>query len=373
MRPEPSQTSGMTPPIRPLPIILTTPEEVAASIPYELGFMPNSSVVVVFQDRNGAVVLTVRLDVPRGIGDEDFAGQVQLACRRAEHVQAVGCVVVLFVDSDVRSRLAVDMVREVSSVAKGCGLLVQGGGYQQAGRWFAVERGASAVVQPNRDGAVAQVQCQWIDRGVGYAPDRASLEQNVVGTANELSQAVARVFEVRPGPRDWPTRSIRQRRQVEESLLNFVLREYPASIRPQPRSIDPDPNWVATVGHAVRDPRVREPVLWRIADSHDSLDPLTSGRDLVAALCFLVRHTPREHRAAIASCAAVVAWQLGDGAMAAIAARHARVCDSTNVLSGLVLAALERGVPPTAWLHTIQSMELADLRSTRRRRERSLS
>ena len=333
--------------------------------------MPSNSVVGVFQDHSGAVVLTVRLDLPPAAGDNDFLGQIEFACRRALAAQATAFVAVLFADSTVRSRWAVEILAEVVSVAQGGGLLLQGAGYQQAGRWYSVETRGRVVSQARGGDDVAQVQCQWIDRGVSYLPDRESIERNVVGTANELSQAVARVYEIRTAPHDWPTRSIRQRREVEDALFNFVLDDYPSSIRVRHCQFGSDPQWIATVGHAVKDRRVREPFLWRIAEVHGSLDPRTSGRDVVAALCFLVRHIPGQHRAAIASCAAAVAWQMGDGAVSAIAAKHAQECDSSNVLSGLVLGALERGVPPTAWLQTLQAVSLHDLRATRRRRNRS--
>ena len=66
--------------------------------------------------------------------------------------------------------------------------------------------------------------------------------------------------------------------------------------------------------------------------------------------------------APVASCAAIVAWLLGDGARAQIAVERARRDDGEYSLALLLAASLRAGLPPDAWRESMAALTRDDCR-----------
>jgi hypothetical protein len=79
-----------------------------------------------------------------------------------------------------------------------------------------------------------------------------------------------------------------------------------------------------------------------------SLDPTRAER-LVPVLSALVRASPADLLAPVASVLAFVAWLAGDGALAWCALDRAAEGDPACSLAEPVAEALARAVPPTVW------------------------
>jgi len=87
-----------------------------------------------------------------------------------------------------------------------------------------------------------------------------------------------------------------------------------------------------------------------VRDAASSLVTRVDARRHVDLWRDVVRRTPVGLRAEPAGLLAFAAWLAGDGALAWCAVERALADDPGHRLSGLVASALERGVPPSAWL-----------------------
>jgi len=76
----------------------------------------------------------------------------------------------------------------------------------------------------------------------------------------------------------------------------------------------------------------------------------------------VLRSAPDGHVAPVASCAAIVAWLLGDGARAHIAVDRARHDDAGYSLALLLAASLTAGLPPAAWRESMAALTRDDCR-----------
>jgi hypothetical protein len=97
------------------------------------------------------------------------------------------------------------------------------------------------------------------------------------------------------------------------------------------------------------DVRVRDTLAWQIsrtADRHGALD----------VLCHITRVAPEGYVAAVATCAGITAWLLGDGAKASTAVGRALVDDPAYSLALLIATSLAAGLPPASWGEAMAEM-----------------
>lgn len=351
-------------------ISLSSPAQVAASIPYMLGFWPSESVVGMFFDESNHMVLTARADFPSVAGPVDISAAFSDCCLRAVAQGATQVQVVAFPEPKMPLPRRVETLVALEEIAATASLDVLDVGSVLDGHWVSSvgEQSECAALEDESEELIAA--CQWISRGVTYASDREALADVIVGEPTDL--AIRAEQFMREGGAYFAKEFLRtrgQRREIEDLIFDFVTLSHPQWVKAPKVSDSPlNPELVVLWAQAVNDRRVREPLLWRIAVGENGHGE--NAREAAAALCTITRNTPPEIAAAVASCTAAVAWQSGNGALARIAAAHGVACEPRNVLSGLVLDAVSNGVHPGVWVEMLRSMPLAELRATVKRRRK---
>ena len=363
-------------PFEPADLILRGPTQVAASVPYLLGFQPSDSVVVVFATVRGRHILTARVDVPHDPEGTVAMYESALAiCERAHEQRAAYVSFVIYPPDDgagVRLPVVVEALRQAVERTH---LSLDSIATVQHGTWRdELDRDAPALLL---DEVGLDAAAQWVAHGVTYEASREDLAARICGPETDTSRAVREVIE-RNGDK-WRRELVKtaaSRRQMEDQIVAYVTVVNINSCSEARDHVSPVPSaeeiaaWVI----ALADNRVREPLLWRLADGflEGEASAIRLHQDALARLCALVRNTPAELAAPIASCAAAYAWQLGDGASAGIAADHGLNANPRNVLCGLVMSAVAAGVHPRVWLDMLRSMTLKQLRSGPRRSKSEL-
>lgn len=353
-------------------LVLRDPVQLAVSIPYLLGFAPERSIVVTFAAESGRHVLTARCDLPGPMDPPSrFVDGLDAICDAGCADGAASVAAVIYPPED---SAAIDIAQVVSDfivVVPELGLDLLSVGTVRNGMWHNELEPHEPLVKIAEAGV--GTAAEWVARGVAFEGSRADLSGRVRGPDTTLAHGVRHFVESQDDSWDREiTRNREARRELEDSLLEFLI---PAdSIGPggrsHPRLSLPSIETLAGWAVGLADSRVREPVLWRLAELTGGQGELEGEpqRRMLDALCVLVRNTPEEDVAPLASCLAAFSWQLGNGAIAEIASEYGLVADPRNVLCQLVSDAVTRGVHPEVWVEMLQAMSLDELRSGPRRR-----
>lgn len=339
-------------------IRLKSPVDVAASIPYLLGFVPNDSTVLLFIDRErSTVVFVCRLDYPlpaEAGGLEPFSK----LCQRAATEGATSVAIIMYpaVGDTNFGRFSANLV----AVAEDAGLEVVAWGAVSWGTWIDLDDPTRTPVEIAK--ASSAVASEWVGQRRSFLPDRKSLEACVSGPETPLALDVRRLVDQNLARPVANLNSANGRRHIEQSILDYLT-------DPRANVPEPEPVVLATWIAGLLDSRVREPVLWRLAKPYfKGADPDTATiRRAVDRLAFICRNCPHEAAAPVASTLAAAAWQSGNGALALIAADYSLKCDPNNTLADVVQEALGRGVPPRIWISILGSMSMSDMRKGRAR------
>lgn len=339
------------------PLDLRSAAAVVAIIPQLLGFVPEDSVVRVEFDRGGCLRRTMRVD------QHLFAGGSAPRVGPPEpprDPEAVSALVAAFARDERAGGAA------AACAARKCqqeGLEVLDAGAVVGSRWIPVDADGSPVPGEASltEGEPLEAKCHLVLAGVSFLPDRASLEATVRGADPVVCDQVAEALRSQSagtsgaGAKRLGARSesaLRRRRRVEDAVVGFL------------RGLDPSPNPrdLAAWATALKDSRVREPVLWRLspASSEGSVRGAPGG--VTDRLAGLVRCVPPPACAPLASMLAAVAWQSGHGTLAGIAAGYACESDPANRLGSLVSQAVRRGAPPALWIDLMRSFTVGELR-----------
>ncbi|MFA7266115.1 MAG: DUF4192 domain-containing protein [Candidatus Nanopelagicales bacterium] len=353
-------------------LVLRDPVQLAVSIPYLLGFSPERSIVVTFAAESGRHVLTARCDLPSPLDPPtQFVDGLDAICEagRADGATSVAAVIYPPADPD-----AIDVAQVVSDFVvaiPGLGLELLSVGSVRNGMWRDELEPEEADVRLAEAGV--GTAAEWVARGVAFEESREGLSNRVYGPDTTRARAVRDFIEAQDDSWDREiTRNRDARRRLEDNLLAYLHPSEPVSEGggSSARIPVPDADVLASWAVGLADSRVREPVLWRLAE-HTGGQGEWDGdvqRRMLDALCTLVRNTPEEDVAPLASCLAAFSWQLGNGAIAEIAAEHGLAADPRNVLCQLVRDAVTHGVHPLVWVEMLQAMSLEELRSGPRTR-----
>jgi hypothetical protein len=325
-------TSGSTPIDA---LTLRSPDALVAAVPYLLGFRPVESAVVVWL-RAGRIMLTQRLDLPSEeahLAEWRSALWTHVAADRADEI-----VVVL-----VTGRSDLEWIQQaIVTDADARGIAVRDALRLSGDRWWSLlcsdESCCPVAGRQVQSDVAAAVAAEFTMLGQAPLPDRESIEAWLSADPVQVAEVVRRLPAGLPGRGSGP-----RRRQVWRDRSLELVRECLTQAAPSRRANE-SPAVLARLLPALADIRVRDTALWDLAQS-DS-DGL---RRAMAVLVQALRAAPEGLVAPVATCVAIVAWQLGDGTRATIAVDRALSDDPGYSLALLVTASLRAGLPPEAW------------------------
>lgn len=337
-------------------IRLRTPDDILATIPYQLGFVPERSLVAIFTRERG-VILVARLDIPAEISRTSLADRgFGQALDRAAGAGADAVVLVAY-DARPAGWLAMDSALALTTRA---GLEVLFAALVDGDRWAHVgcdepECASSwrAVVAAADCGPVAEL----VGMGRGVLPDRAS--------------AIARLEPDRAFQARLPALSRRQRRTPVLATSWWQAFFDLAQPLDGPDAYNPSPEAVISLARSLLDRDFRDALLAHLAPGILPLGELPFGavlraravgagavgdhspvahpqaQHLVLARCLLLAtRAPEPLSAGPYVVASVLAGRLGDGMTAQAAVEAALLADPGHVLAGLIRQLISIGILP---------------------------
>lgn len=365
---------------------LSSPDHLVASLPYLLGFVPRESLVIVWT-KQGRLLLTQRVDLPLSDGSVDLerfasalvrplithspseailvvagdavldgAGPEPLA-NREETAGAVSDGAV----SDGASwtfpggqALPMrELVEAVGRVLNEMNVAVKDALYVERNRFgsYLCEDECCPAIGREVDPVVANaVGASFAVRGVSALQSRSELvsvlEPDPTGVARLEPILVEREHEIDdllgnaqgPGIEQW-------RDEQVERIAALILED---------GELSDDDSVTVLIG--LCDVRVRDTLLWFLSRTE-------TGFGCLDRLLLTLQLAPNGYVAPIATCAALVAWLLGDGARAMIAIERALNDDPEYSLAVLIEGSLAAGLPPTAWNEVMQGLSVETCRA----------
>lgn len=325
-------------------LVLRSPDALVAAVPYLLGFHPRESAVAVWL-RGRRIVLTQRLDLPSSAAHHPAWLAAMWNHPMSESADEMVLAIVSEHPADP------DLVALVSDRAAEAGMEMRDVLRIHEGRWWSLlcsdeqccPREGRAV-DPDTAGAVA---AEFTVAGRAPLATRQSLE-DALGPDQVRQALVAVALAAAPAPPSGAAREPWRDDRIRSTLL--LLAEDPGTGEQRAERI-------ADVLRGIDDVRVRDTVLWEV--SRWEPEALESALD---RLSDAVRSAPVGYVAPVATCAAIVAWLLGDGARARIAVDRACRDDAGYSLAVLVAASLAAGLPPAAWRESMTVLTRDDCR-----------
>lgn len=325
-------------------LVLRSPDALVAAVPYLLGFHPRESAVAVWL-RDRRIALTQRLDLPSGPADHPAWLAAMWHHSMADSAHELILVVASARPADPE---LVAMVVDRAAVA---GIEVRDLLRIDEGRWWSLlctdEQCCppeGRLVEPATASAVA---AEFTVTGRAPLAARETLERSL--GPDEVKQAlVAAALAAAPEVPIGPARE-----QWRDDRIAGVLR----LLADGPGDGAQRAAVIADALRGLDDVRVRDTVLWEV--SRWSPDALQLALDHAAVA---LRSAPAGYVAPVASCAATIAWLLGDGARAHIAVVRAHSDDCDYSLALLLAASLRAGLPPAAWRESMAALSRDDCR-----------
>jgi hypothetical protein len=319
-------------------LVLRSPDALVAAVPYLLGFHPRESVVAVWL-QNGRIGLTQRLDLPQ----TEAAHPAWLAAMW-HHTMASSAHELVLVIASVEPADP-DLVALVLDRAAGSGVEVRDVLRVDAGRWWSLLctdlECCPPEGRPVDEPTASAVAAEFTVAGRAPLASRESLE-DALGPDQVAQALVAVALAAGPCPPAGPARESWRDERIAGAMR--VLLDGPG-VGPQRAAA------IADLLCGLADVRVRDTVLWEV--SQWAPEALQGAFDHLAVV---LRSAPVGHVAPVASCAAIVAWLLGDGARAHIAVDRARHDDVGYSLAQLLAASLDAGLPPAAWRECMNAL-----------------
>lgn len=321
-------------------ISLASPAALCAAVPHLLGFIPDSSAVLVWL-AGGRIVVTQRIDLPDPSAPlEEWVTQVwaHAGARMADEIILVIC----WEGSDAfpYEPLATAVDARARSVGQGVRDVL----HLQGARWRSLLCRDSSCCPPTGtlipDSVGCAVAAEFVVEGRVPRSGRAHVVREFDPDTSLMAQVLATGIVGglrRPGS----TARERWRESILANLLVWL--QHPDTPAPPAR--------LAHLLQGLHDIRVRDTVLWELSRwgheaRHVALGQFT--RLVVAA--------PGRHVVAPATCAAITAWLVGDGVRASAALARAASEDASYSLATLLTSALAQGMSPREWLQMMASL-----------------
>lgn len=326
-------------------LVLAGPDSIAASIPFIIGFTPRDSLVVMWL-RDGCVRLTMRMDLPQAHADPDDWANAVMA-HRSFSEEVILCVIPADADSaresngELHSQVLMSALLEKLSRTD---CQVRDALLLTSQNWWSYlceePECCSPAGTPLDIGIAEGVAAQFALAGVGSLPDRAAVY--AVCAADPVRQATNRT-RVREAVRvraerlahagdralEWDTW-----RDDSIALVREALIERPVAREGRD----------AEILLALCDVRVRDTVLWEIANS-DGHDPHRA----FEAAAALLRGAPAGAIAPIGTVTGLLGWLIGDGVRAMAALERVWAEDPDYSLAELLGRSISAGLPPASW------------------------
>jgi hypothetical protein len=326
-------------------LTLRSPADLIAAVPYLLGFHPTESVVLLGL-RGKRVIFQARVDTPPPDGVADLAPYLaEIAVRqRPTGVTLIG----YGPDGPV-----VPALDALGAAVTAAGIPVLDVLRVHEGRYWSLLCHEPACCPPEGvpyDATTSVVAAAATYTGMVALPDRAALAASLLPESNdgiepELEAARERLAGLLSG-------GSRRRRSAARTAVREALERYTAGGRLD----DDEVAWFAVLlqDRLARDDAWQRQMAVAPIDEHETL-----WRDVL-------RRVPPAYAPAPATLLALTAWRFGNGALAQVAAQRALDLDPAYKLAGIVLDALNNGVP-----HSV--VEPPQAPPTRRRRAARLT
>lgn len=349
-----SRTEPQLPDPEPSTVRLSDSGEIAAAIPYLLGFRPEESVVLIsLTGAGGRVGLTVRADIPPPADARALAGAL------ARSICTDGpSGVVLAVVSEATDELSrgparpvgdqrrdnVDLphrglIHELTMAVAAAGIPVRDALLVRAGRWWSYDcphrccRPGAGTPLP---GSVTELEVASVSSGTVVARDRDELEARIAPPGGLAWAATNDAVLRTAGERVTRAEECGWEVVADETMATIV--EAVAACRPGAGATRPADDVLARVLWGLRNTRVRDQALGL------SLGPEPLAVEALWSEC--TRRAPSPLDAAPATLLAVSVWLRGDGAMANVALDRALDSDPDYALAQLLRAALASCLGP---------------------------
>lgn len=344
-------------------IRISSPEDLLAALPYQVGFHPRDSIVVMTL-RQGAVCFTARVDLPESFADADVHARAFTTRLRYAAAQAGGDTVVIIAYGD--SPLARASLLAVGDSLSQAGLRILMSALVAGDQWRELGAGEPRHWGLWRDlPAAANSPCvaEFVGRGYGVAPDRASSLEALrprpwtgpLPGARECTQPVQAATEWRQffrlGPPDEPDGwepSPQEALRLGRSLLDRDFRDaliallVPGTIPLADLPVPALERARLLVGGALTPPLTRpsqppwHPQSWLAARTGT----------ILARFISVARTCPAPVSAGPYAVCALLAGASGTGHLCSAAVTAALIADPDHVLAGLLQQLLDHGLLP---------------------------
>jgi len=309
---------------------VTSPADLAASVPEVLGYVPSESLVVLsLREPRGRLGMTMRFDLAAAhvLADEVGPRLVQDGATRAA----------LLLHTDEPGPLPRgELVHRIAADVEARGIRVTEALLVRDGTWW------SYLCQlPCCPPEGAPVGAPGTG-GTGLLAAERVLEGKVVyGSREELAATLLPVLPLGEQVR------LDELAAVAQDLLDEVVADRSATVAAEvarsraalARGGDPGPAQAARLAVALRLPEVR--------DAMTACVP-RQAREVQALMTAVARRTPRSQAGRVLQVLGTAAYAQGEGALARIALEGAVEADGPDTFAGTLLEALDRQVPPSA-------------------------
>lgn len=330
-------------------ISLASPAALCAAVPHLLGFVPDTSAVLVWLS-GGRILVTQRIDLP----DPSAALDEWVALVWAHAGARTADEVILIICWDGSDPFPYEPLgTAVAACARDRGQGVRDVLHLSGERWRSLLCRDTSCCPPTGSLIHDNVRCAVAAEFVVEGRVPLSGRGHVVREFDHDPALMAQVQEsgVLGGLRR-PGAAARER--WRESILSNLV-----SWLQNPGTPDP-PARVAHLLKGLTDIRVRDTALWEL-----SRWGLETRRVALAQFTRLVVAAPGPYVVAPATCAAITAWLVGDGVRASAALARAQSEDASYSLATLLSSALAQGMPPQEWLQMMACLPRAVCRHGR--------